>query len=474
MPEAKANAPAMKGSQSVQRGWKAYSQGDLARAESEFSKALSEAPATAFAVLQQGLFRLRQDRFAEASGSFEAAVAIEQNNPAPLFFLALSRELEGNADLADRDLLRLAELCPRHQGLTSLRLLKEMRRGDPLPSLHLLGFGQDPKPKASWRVAMAGLGVGDPAWLVPDLSSSQYLLGPILLEVERRLLPREIPVLEHRTGNLLASIEGLKPPERKLREELASLKNSWKSGPKLRKGRQLLERAMGIENLDEQRAQLARAIALLEEGHNLDRFAFRTSYHLGEAYLFSAKSIPGSPYLRDPLSRAESYFVESAGLDGLNPYVLFYLALIQQLLGRPQPAIDCYAKATEKFTKLPEAHYGTGQCYLLLGQPQQAREFLLKAANSDLALARERLTLFATLLQNEGPEAVSLPLPSMPAEIGVALPADEPVAALEPPLAEAKAIVPDAHSVTPSTAPDEPSGQIEATSGEPETAPEST
>lgn len=408
----------------MQRAWKAYQQGNVALADDEFSRAIEEEPQGAFALLQRGLYQLQLDRFAEASVSFEAAAAREAKNPAPLFFLCLSREMEGEPGLADAALEKLANECPHHQGLASLRLLKEIRRGNPLPVLQLLGFGSEPAARPSgaaksregswWQKWMAGLGKGDPQWIPPDLSSSQYLLGPILLEVERRLLPLEIPHLEHRQEDLMALLDNLKPPDRKLSAEVKGLGKSFKGGAKLRKGRQVLEKAMGIENLDEQIAELRKAIALLEEGHALDPYAFRTGYHMGEAYLFSAKSKPGTPYQREPLLRAEECFLESARLDGLNPYVLFYLALVQHLLGRPQPAIDCYARATEKFTKLPEAHYGAGQCYLLLGDARQAREMLLRAVNSDLALARERLSLFTTLLEQEGASALALPLPQMP------------------------------------------------------------
>ncbi len=403
----------MKGKQSIQRGWKAFEQGDLSLAEREFSAAVAENPDTAFAALQRGLFQLRQDRAQEASVSFQSAAEKEHENPAPLFFLTLARELEGDGLLADQAMESLCRLCPHHQGLASLRLLRELRRGDPLPVLTQLGFGDSPaRSQLSWKAALAALGQGDPSWLKPDLSSSQYLLGPILVEVEKRLLPREIPELEHRQENLLDCLDSLKPPERRLREELKGLRSSWKAAPLLRKGRQALERSMGIEVLAEQKTQLQQAIESLEAGHELDQFAFRTTYHLGEAYLFSAKGEPGTPYDRTALLKAEQSFLESARLDGINPYVLFYLALTQHLLGRPQPAIDCYARSTEKFTKLPEAHYGTGQCYLLLGQLRPAREFLLRAVNSDLALARERLTLFANLLRSEGIEAFSRPFPT--------------------------------------------------------------
>lgn len=404
----------MKGTQAVENGWKAYRRGDVTQAETEFSKAVSQNSEAAYALLQRGLFQLRLDHFAEASRCFQAAAEKEPKNPAPLFFLTLSQELEGETATADSSLEKLSQLCPHHQGLTSLRLLREIRRGDPLPVLHLLGFGEQAKGYGPLRMAAAGLGMGDPAWLPPDLSSSPYLLGPILVEIEKRLLPLELRTLEHRSEDLVSMLNELKPVKRGLMEELKSLPTSWKAAPKLRKGRRLLEKAWGMEDLDAQKRVINESITLLEQGQALDPYSFRTSYHLGEAYLFSAKCPPGQPYEREPLLKAETWFIDSARNDGLNPYVLLYLALIQQLLGRPQPAIDCYLKATEKFTKLPEAHYGMGQCHLLLGDLPRAREMLLRAVNSDLALARDRLVLFANLLAKEGKEALAQPLPTMP------------------------------------------------------------
>ena len=405
----------MKGTQAVENGWKAYRRGDVIQAETEFSKAVSQNSKAAYALLQRGLFQLRLDHFAEASRCFQAAAEKEPKNPAPLFFLTLSHELEGETTSAEICLEKLSQLCPHHQGLTSLRLLREIRRGDPLPVLHLLGFGEKARGYGLLRMAAAGLGMGDPAWLAPDLSSSPYLLGPILVEVEKRLLPLELQTLEHRAEDLILMLTELKPVKRGLIEELKNLPASWKAAPKLRKGRRLLEKAWGIEDLDAQKRVINESITLLEQGQALDPYSFRTSYHLGEAYLFSAKCPPGQPYEREPLLKAETWFIDSARNDGLNPYVLLYLALIQQLLGRPQPAIDCYRKATEKFTKLPEAHYGMGQCHLLLGDLAQAREMLLRAVNSDLALARDRLVLLANLLAKEGKEALARPLPAMPA-----------------------------------------------------------
>lgn len=409
----------MKGSRSAQRAWKAHSQGNIEGAVSLFTNALAESPDTAFLNLQFGLLRLKQDRVTEAAELFEKAILKEPKNPAPRFFATLAHELANQHSAADKNLLELIEVCPRHQGTESLRLLKELRRGEPLACLERLGFAP-PREKGEGRrsetikTLAAGIGVGDPKWLPPDLSSSDYLLGPILLEVEQRLVAREVPALERRAEDLVLELESSKKTKRDLRQELNAIQSSFQGGPKLRQGRRLLEKALSLESIPEQKAGLSKAISLLRLGRRLDPFAFRTSFYLGEAYLFAAKTQPGEPYDRFSLRKAESYFLSSSRLDGVNPYVLFYLALTQHLLGRPEAALVLYGKATKKFEKLPEAHYGVGQCHLLLGDRKAARENLLKAVNSDLAIARERLSLYASLLREHGREALECPLPSMP------------------------------------------------------------
>lgn len=409
----------MKGAQHVRRAWKCYSKGDIPTAEAEFAKAVEANPKAALGHLQQGLFLLRRDRFAEAVSALRRATDVEPQNPAPAFFLAIATEQAGQNEDADLAQEKLRQLCPRHQGLTSLRLLRDLRRGDPLPTLTTLGFGLPPDKKSSganWRSLAAGIGVGNPDWLPPDLSSSNYLMGPILIEIEKKLLAREVPALEHRASDLLAEVDNSTPAKRKLSEELRALRNFCKSGTKLRQGKKLLAKAFEAEFSENPQALARKAIAKLRLARRLDPFAFRTDYHIGEGYLIAAKQQAGSPYCRFPLLQAETAFIRSTKQDGSNPYVLFFLAFVSHALGRPATAIATYAKATERFTKLPEAHYGSGQCHLLLGQTAKARELMLTAVNSDLALGRERLNLFANLLREEGPEAFSRPLPEMPPE----------------------------------------------------------
>ena len=409
----------MKGAAQVRQGWKHYRQKQYVDADACFAKAVEASPQLAFGHLQQGMFWLRQDRFEEAVTTLRTAAQLEQTNPAPAFFLTLALEQSGAHEAADEAFAQLKSLSPRHQGLTSLQLLRELRRGDPLPILTALGFGLPPGHKSSregWHSLAAGLGVGDPDWLPPDLSSSNYLMGPILLEIERRLLSREFPKLERRVGELIPELEELKPPKRSFSEELRALKTSCASGAKLRKGKKLLTKAIVADDDENPKGLARQAISLLRLGRRLDPFAFRTDYHLGEAYLVLAKDKPGKPYLRFPLLQAEGAFLRSIQMDGVNPYVLFCLAFVSHALGRPVSAIEAYTKATERFTKLPEAHYGSGQCHLLLGEKSRARDLLLEAVNSDLALGRERLNLFATLLREEGPEAFPGSLPTLPPE----------------------------------------------------------
>lgn len=400
----------------VKKAWAAFHRGEMERAQELFRGAQDQAPTSALPCTQKGLFHLRQDQFQEAQDCFREALRREPENPAPLFFVVVAEELGDQPEQAQQSLQELLKVCPRHQGIASLELLVSLRRGNPSESLARLGFGAKPSQENQYRTFLAGLGMGDPNWLPPDLSSSDFLLGPILVEVETRLVPLEIPNLERAGDHLWEQLEDLEAPKRDWREELNGICKSAKAGSALKRGKRILERALDLKSLEEQREELGQAARYLRLARKLDPVGFRTSYYLGEAYLFSSKNDPGEPYKRFSLKLAENSFLESVRLDGVNPYVLFYLALCQHLLGRPISALKGYELATDKFAKLPEAHYGAGQCHLLLGDRTRARELLLKAANSDLALARERFTLLATLLTSRGVEGLQLPLPTFPEE----------------------------------------------------------
>lgn len=402
----------------IKSAWKAYHRGQVDEARTLFSELATANQQSSQVCTQKGLFHLSLDEFDHACESLQAACQREEKNPAPLFLLALAQELAGQEAQSQASVERLRLLCPHHQGRTTLRLLHELRRGDPTLSLRKFGFGpQEPtqQPKLNQRL-MASLGLGDPDWLPSDLSSSNYLLGPILLEVESRLHALEVPALEHHGALLPEDLDGLKPGKRDWRKELRNFRLSIKAGNAMKNGRSLLEKAFGLADLEKQRSLLERAVLYLRTARKHDPHTFRVNYHLAECYIFLAKKGVGLPFDRFRLLQAQSACLESAQKEGVNPYLLFYLAYVQHLLGRPKLAILYYQEATKKFEKLPEAHYGQGQCHLLLGDRKKARECMLKAVNSDLALARERLESFSKVLATRGAEHFQGSLPTLPPE----------------------------------------------------------
>lgn len=416
----------------LESAWKAYKRGDNDQALKEFQELTSAQSSSPHPLIQKGLFLLHTDKNHEAVESFQQARTIQPLNPAPIFFQALAQELSGDSIGARATIEELKSVCPHHQGIQTLLLLCELRGGDPLPLLSKLGYG--PAKADAHRsngglknALLAGLGKGDPDSLAPELSSSDFVLGPILLEIEKRLHAKEIPSLEHHRPILPEDLSKVKPVKRSLVEELRHAGHSFKASFPLHRGKRLLEKAYGMAARDKQAALLQKAILELRKSRFIDRHGFRVSYYLGESYLFLARGETGKPYNRFRLLQAQTSFLESADREGINPYLLFYIAYTQHILGRPKLALKYYKEATMKFEKLPEAHYGAGQCELLLGNLTQAKRLMLRAVNSDLALARERLDLFTTLLHEHGSGYFDTPLPTLPPE-------PEPVPEVDPTL----------------------------------------
>lgn len=400
----------------IDRAWKAYHSGELETAHSAFSELTDQDKPAPHSLIQYGLFNLRIDEFESAIKNFGQATTIAPDNPAAHFFLAVAQELGDSLEESKATLDKLRSLEPLHQGISSLELLQALRHGNPLTSLQEFGFGpqKTQEPVSILKRLSAGLGSGEPDWLPSDLSSSDYLLGPILVEIECRLHPLEIPTLEHQATFFPDGIDEVTVDRRTYREEVQQLWPSIRAGSSLRKGKGSLEKAFGLEDRVRQKQLLTAALQQLRLSRKIDPFGFRVSYHLGETYLFLARGKPGEPYSKFRLLQAQSAFLESARKEGINPYLLFYLAYTQHLLGRPKLAIEYYEEATKKFEKLPEAHFGRGQCWLLLGEKRKAKELLLKAVNSDLTLARERMDTFANLMAEHGPDHFPTELPKLP------------------------------------------------------------
>ena len=124
----------------IKEAWSAFQEGNSEKAESLFQDLTSNPNGSTYPFTQQGLFFLRQDRFAEACESFRKAAEIKPSNPAPVFFLALAQELAGERELFRASLEKLSEISPHHQGRTSLELLAELRGGNPTSLLSKFGF----------------------------------------------------------------------------------------------------------------------------------------------------------------------------------------------------------------------------------------------------------------------------------------------------------------------------------------------
>lgn len=407
-------------SASLKSAWGAYRKGEHEQALKEFEELAAKQTSSPHPLIQKGLFLLHTDRNAEAASSFEEASKLQPDNPAPQFFRALALELSGETEQSKAAIEELRKLCPHHQGIQSLILLGELRHGDPLPYLTRMGYGRSAEnsgPSAGFaRSLLVGLGKGNPEDLPAELSSSDYVLGPILLEIERKLHPLEVPTLERHPSLLPEDLATLKPRKRVLREELAHLRRSFSAGIPLQRGKNLFERAYGVTDREKQEKLLRKALLQLRASRKLDPYGFRVSYYLGETYIHLARGEQGKPYNRFRLLQAQSSFLDSARHEGVNPDLLAYLAFIQHLLGRPLLAIQYYQEATKKFEKLPGAHYGEGQCHLILGNQAEAKRLMLRAVNSDLGMARERLDTFATLLQEHGPDYFNKEFPELPPE----------------------------------------------------------
>lgn len=390
---------------SLKSAWSAYREGEPELALKEFEE-LAAGDSSPHPLIQKGLFFFHLERHVEAVTTFEEAIKLQPQNPAALFFHALALELSGEVSQSQSAVAKLREVCPHHQGIPSLILLSELRHGDPLPHLVQMGYGsgvENRRPSAGFsRSLLVGLGRGNPDDLPSELSSSDFVLGPILLEIERKLHPLELTSLEHHPPLFPEDMSTFKRRKRTLREEFSQLRSTFRAWVPLQRGKNLFERAYGMADRKEQEKLLNSALLQLRASRRLDPHGFRVSYYLGETYVHLARQDHGKPYNRFRLLQAQTSFLDSARQESINPDLLAYLAFIQHLLGRPKLAIKYYQEATQKFEKLPGAHYGEGQCHLILGDRAEAKRLLLKAVNSDLNMARERLETFTTLLQKHG------------------------------------------------------------------------
>lgn len=429
----------------VRKGAVLVRQGKLESAATVLQKAAHRMPSQPGAWIQLGLCHLEAHHPEEARAAFEKAAELAPTNPAAALFASLACSDLGLPDEARRWADRTYELSPANQSLPTLEALLKLRQGDVVGSLRCLG--------------MAG---AEPAsvWEAPDLAGSAPLASRLVLELEKQRLAHDVPTLERskvaeepqarptaKRGGLLMmyAVVGcyalLVPtligaymiePEPQFLYTLGALlalgvlllilafrTPAGQGFPTLRarsaqnKGLKLMERALSTPTGRLRERFLEHALSNMREAQALAPDLFRADFYAGEALLFAGQSAEEPAAARHYLEDALGCFERSWGQDGGNPYLFYYLARTSLLLGRVEASQGYFEMALERFEKLPEAHYGVGQCRLLQGDDEGGRRALWRAVSGELLMVRERLHDMERLALTR-PEVLGKPLPVMP------------------------------------------------------------
>ena len=246
-------------------------------------------------------------------------------------------------------------------------------------------------------------------WFRPELAPFPPLLSRLLFQVERYLLPLEIPVL----SNDEAPDDPTEIEVEPVRWSLEGLSRSVRGYLAQRRGVKYWERSFTGSAARRQHF-LDKAIAAQRLAVELEPQQFRGHYYLGEALLFGSSISPLSQANPAILEEAQRYLIHSWAREGGNPYLFLYLGRCNQMLGKPLAARTYLEKAMEKFVKFPEAHYAMGQVEMLMGNSQAARAWLKRSVSSDfLPIARDRLSELAQAFR-EGRLEVRPPMPTWP------------------------------------------------------------
>ncbi|MBI3924650.1 MAG: tetratricopeptide repeat protein [Armatimonadetes bacterium] len=398
-------------------------QGQPAEAEALLAEAVEALPGKAPPGIQLGLCRLASGEAAAAERSFEGACAADPSNPAAFLFRALAVSDQGRDQEASAHLEQARKLCRENQVLPTVEAVLALRQGE-------LG------------AALARLGVSEARPSGGELANSGPVLGRLVIELERRLLPLEVPQLfrSEALGEESVSEEQEKSPG--LLAQLMQLPASWKAMSLQKKALGKMDRAaghrgivqmlwsyllfvpelLGLRGSPESAARIKarryeltdEAVELYRAARDLDPGIFRAGFYLGEALLYGARLEGGEGYPRERLIESRECFYDAWRREGPNPYLFYYLGKASSLLGEVEAGAEYFRRALARFEKLPEARYGLGQCLLLMGQEVEARQSLLAAVQSDGLIARERLREFHEI-HADRPELLSRPLPDLPA-----------------------------------------------------------
>ncbi len=344
---------------SLQRGSALMMEGRYDDALTAFEAAAHSQPKAAGPLIQQALCHLALGQPGPANDLLTRALELEPGNPAPHLFAGLCRSDLGDQEAAELCLQTVKKLSPDHQAVDTVRAILNLRRGNLEKAVAYLGGH-------------------------PDLSLSSPIISRLVLEVERRLLPAEIPLLRRAKARILTPEEQKAPPSPGLAGLARSL-GAWRTQSS---GRKQVEKAMRTPPGSERRSVLlSRAVGQLRAARDADPSQFRADFYLAEALLYASRPGEGEEALRE----SREGFLVSWQHEGENPYLLYYLGRVTLLLGEVDASIEYFERGISKFAKFPEAHYGLGQCWLLKGDANRARDYFAKALRSDTFIMRDRL-----------------------------------------------------------------------------------
>lgn len=377
---------------SLRQGSALMNEGRYADAVTAFESAAQAQPASAGPHIQQALCYLALDQPEPASAQLEKALELEPANPAPQVFLALAQSDLGDQARAETLLQGVKKLCPDHQAVDTVRALINLRKRALEPAVSYLGSH-------------------------PDLSLSSPIISRLVLEVEKLLLPGEIPLLRRQAAIIPGDSEAPSTPGPGLLTQFSMLPRSTLAWLDQSRGRSLWEKGLRYPTGSERRKRyMQQATDRLRLARQADPSKFRADYYLAEALLYSAVPRAPEPDWMERLNESRECFLASWRQEGENPYLLFYLGRASLLLGQVEASLVYFERSLEKFAKFPESHYGLGQCWVLKGDPHKARGYFAQALHSDTFILRDRLQELATRYQNE-PETLTLPIPEWEPEV---------------------------------------------------------
>lgn len=233
-------------------------------------------------------------------------------------------------------------------------------------------------------------------WFRPELAPFPPLLSRLLLQVERYLLPLEVPILQGDTAPDDPTEIEVEP----VRWTMEGLSRSIRGYLAQREGVKYWEKSFH-HSPQRRHEYLRKAIVAQRRAVELEPHQFRGHYYLGEALLFGSAAPPSFRANRDELEEAQRCLIHSWAREGGHPYLFYYLGRCSQMLGKPLAARTYLEKALEKFVKFPEAHYALGQVELLMGNAVLARNWLKRSVSSDfLPVVRDRLQELASAFRD--------------------------------------------------------------------------